>query len=71
MNCVTIRHKYGGKIKNSTKNIKTILNQMYCKGTLLSEPVKVLTSISDNCNNLNIQGVPGGMCQTSGGCSLC
>lgn len=54
MNCVMIMHKYGRKIKNATKNIKIILNQMYCKGTVLSEPVKVLISISDNCNNPNI-----------------
>ena len=26
---------------------------------------------SRNFGDLNIQGVPGGMCQTSGGCSLC
>jgi len=54
MNCVTIMHKYERKIKNGTKNIKSILNQIYCKGTVLSEPVKVLSSFSDNCNNLNI-----------------
>jgi hypothetical protein len=28
--------------KNATKNITSLLNQMYCKGTVLAEPIKVL-----------------------------
>ena len=59
---MTIMHKYGRKIKNATKNIRTILNQMYCKRTVLSEPMKIISSFSDNCNNLNIYDSSGSVC---------
>jgi hypothetical protein len=46
--------RYGRKIRNGTKNITSVLNQMYCKGTVLAEPWGFFSSFNDNCNNLNI-----------------
>ena len=43
------------------QNEYLFLKKLYC----------VNPQSSQNTSHVNIQGVPGGMCQTSGGCSLC
>jgi len=41
------------------------------KKAFMMELTNILGTSHDPVLNKYIQGVPGGMCQTSGGCSLC
>jgi hypothetical protein len=65
----------GGKHKSRMK-VRFILNaSMMFQLTTRFVVFRVLINTAVNCEKydviLCIQGVPGGMCQTSGGCSLC
>jgi hypothetical protein len=67
-----IRDLYRGinKFKNSYQLRCILVNDE--NGSLLVDSHSVLNKQKNYFSQLlNIQGVPGGMCQTSGGCSLC
>ena len=52
------------------RNLEKVLEEYKVDITTLQEIRWVGAGILER-QGINIQGVPGGMCQTSGGCSLC
>jgi len=53
------------------RSLMNIIRELYLYLTTFIFMLKHSVKLRRYVYNIYIQGVPGGMCQTSGGCSLC